>query len=219
MQVSGISNYIIQSLILLPAILVGLTFHEYAHGKVADMLGDPTPRSMGRLTLNPLPHIDWLGFLMLLVVHFGWAKPVQWNPNNIRRDISIRKGMMLVSLAGPAMNFCLAFLSIIVVKLLLPYENTNWGNYAVQIAYPFVWINLVLMIFNMIPIPPLDGSKVLMYFLPEPAVAKMANFERYGTLLLFLLIVPLFGYSIAGLVLTPMINLAYNFMDYITFFV
>ncbi|MDD2620868.1 MAG: site-2 protease family protein, partial [Syntrophomonadaceae bacterium] len=94
---------ITEMLVALPAIVIALTFHEYAHGKVADMLGDTTPYYQGRLTLNPLPHIDWLGFIMLFIFHFGWAKPVQVNPYNFK-NISIKKGMMLVSLAGPGMN-------------------------------------------------------------------------------------------------------------------
>ena len=94
-------------LISLPAIMIGLTFHEYAHGRMADYLGDDTPYYQGRLTLNPLPHIDWLGFLMLMIVGFGWAKPVQVNPYKLRGGV--KNGMMLVSLAGPAMNIFLAF--------------------------------------------------------------------------------------------------------------
>ncbi|HZJ83940.1 MAG TPA: site-2 protease family protein, partial [Syntrophomonadaceae bacterium] len=103
--------------IWLPAILIALTFHEYAHALVADRLGDSTPHYQGRLTLNPLPHIDWIGFLMLLIFRFGWAKPVQVNPYNFK-NTGVKKGMMLVSLAGPAMNILLAFIGMFLLKIL-----------------------------------------------------------------------------------------------------
>lgn len=152
-------------LISLPAIMIGLTFHEYAHGRMADYLGDDTPYYQGRLTLNPLPHIDWLGFLMLMIVGFGWAKPVQVNPYKLRGGV--KNGMMLVSLAGPAMNIFLAFLALIALRFIYPLQGSEWAQYAIMLIEPLVWINLVLAVFNLIPVPPLDGSKILAGLLPN----------------------------------------------------
>lgn len=125
-------EWLIDTLVWLPAILVGLTFHEFAHGLVADRLGDSTPARQGRLTLNPLPHIDWVGFLMLLIFKFGWAKPVQVNPGNFK-NISHKTGMMLVSLAGPGMNLVIALLSMAALKLLIPWQGEGWSALAIPL--------------------------------------------------------------------------------------
>lgn len=186
----------------LPAILIALTFHEYAHALVADRLGDDTPYYQGRLTLNPLPHIDWLGFLLLVVVHFGWAKPVQVNPLNFKR-VTMRTGMMLVSLAGPLMNILLAVAGLLSVKY-LPYvlagENLYTAN---RLLEPLIWINVILAAFNLIPIPPLDGSKILAGLLPGRQADFIYRIEPYGSLILMLLIVT----GVIGTVLNPFINL------------
>lgn len=162
-----IMQFIIDILIWLPAILIGLTFHEYAHGKVAYILGDDTAYQQGRLTLNPLPHIDWLGFLMLVFFKFGWAKPVQVNPLNFRKDISYKQGMALVSLAGPAMNIFIALVGMFLYRYLSVYMELVWMQYVLAGLTPLIWINLILAAFNLIPLPPLDGSKILAGLLPE----------------------------------------------------
>ncbi|MDO4541189.1 MAG: site-2 protease family protein, partial [Syntrophomonadaceae bacterium] len=122
------SQTILQLLVYLPAVLIALTFHEYAHGRAADYLGDDTPYLMGRLTLNPLPHIDWIGFIMLLVFHFGWAKPVQVNPYRFKK-VGVKKGMMFVAVAGPVMNLFLAFVAMLLLRLASPFQGSEWSYY------------------------------------------------------------------------------------------
>lgn len=164
-----------------PAILIGLALHEYAHAKAASMLGDPTPRWEGRLTLNPLPHLDFLGTLMLVFGPIGWAKPVNVNPNNFRGDR--KRGMMLVALAGPAMNLLVALIAAILVYGL-------WGISELNIILRnLVIINLYLAVFNILPIPPLDGSKVLMGLLPYKHLGWMYSLEQYGPIILLLAVV------------------------------
>ncbi|MFC1496140.1 site-2 protease family protein, partial [Candidatus Margulisiibacteriota bacterium] len=131
-------------LIFIPIILFCITIHEYSHAKVADMLGDPTPRYAGRLTLNPLSHIDPFGLLMLIMVRIGWAKPVPINPYNFRDP---EKGMMMVGLAGPASNFMLAWFLAAIVKT-VPIPSYFW----MQILHTTIWVNLALMVFNLMPI-------------------------------------------------------------------
>lgn len=181
----------INMIIALPAIVVALTFHEYAHGRVADMLGDDTPYYQGRLTINPLPHIDWVGFLMLFIFHFGWAKPVQVNPYKFKK-VGVKKGMMLVSLAGPLMNIFLALIGMIVFRLVGFDPHTGLYNpnmeVIVRLIYPLVSINLILAAFNLIPVPPLDGSKILAGLLSDSGANKVYSLEQYGPLILLLLI-------------------------------
>ncbi len=195
---------IMEMLVALPAILIALTFHEYAHGKVADLLGDDTPYYQGRLTLNPLPHIDWIGFAMLFIFHFGWAKPVQVNPNNFK-NVGYKTGMMLVSVAGPAMNLLLAFIGLVGLKMLLPYQLSQWGSMSIAMLSPLISINIILAAFNLIPLPPLDGSKVLAGLLPDAGARLMYSLEQYGPLLLLLLIITGTAYKIFG----PLANMLY----------
>lgn len=198
----ALSNQIYNFLIMLPAILIALTFHEYAHGRTADWLGDDTPYYQGRLTINPLPHIDWVGFFMLMFFHFGWAKPVQVNPYKFK-NISIKKGMMLVSLAGPVMNLLLAFMGMLALYLLGfdPLgQNYIRPSAVVQMLLPLVEINIYLAIFNLIPLPPLDGSKILAGLLPDSGARTLYSLEPYGPLILLLLIFT----NVVGLVAGPL---------------
>lgn len=167
--------------LLIPAIILGLTFHEFAHGWVADKLGDHTARDHGRLTLNPIPHLDPLGFIMLFLVKFGWAKPVPVNPYNFRGDI--RRGMLLVSLAGPATNMILAVTSAVILGLFVNFKIP----FFVEIMRNMILINVVLAIFNLIPIPPLDGSKILAGLLPGRQ-EWLHQLEGYGAILLIVLV-------------------------------
>lgn len=203
---------LIDTLIWLPAILIALTFHEFAHGLAADRLGDRTPYYQGRLTLNPLPHIDWVGFLMLVIFKFGWAKPVQVNPLNFK-NVGIKKGMMLVSLAGPAMNMLLAFFGMIMLKMLIPYQDSQLAVLFIPLLEPLVYINLILAAFNLIPVPPLDGSKILAGLLPNSGAQFIYSLEQYGPLILLLLIVT----DTVGKILWPLVNLLYGFLNLITF--
>lgn len=200
-------QWLIDTLVWLPAILVGLTFHEYAHGLVANQLGDSTPAKQGRLTLNPLPHIDWVGFLMLLLFKFGWAKPVQVDPRNFR-DITPKRGMMLVSLAGPGMNILIALLSMVALKLLIPYQGTHWG-FILPLLMPLIYVNLILAAFNLLPLPPLDGSKILAGLLPDSGTRALYSLEQYGPLIMLLLIVT----GAVGKLLWPLVNLLYGVLN------
>lgn len=169
--------------LMLPAIVLGLTFHEFAHGWVADRLGDRTARSMGRLTLNPVAHVDPVGLILLFLAGFGWAKPVPVNPYNFRGDM--QRSMLLVSLAGPATNIMLAVISAVVwgtfygLGLRLPYFE--------DIMIYMIQINVVLGIFNLIPIPPLDGSKILAGILPGRQY-WLYQLETYGAIILIVLV-------------------------------
>ena len=147
-------------LFVAPAILIAIICHECAHGWMSDRLGDPTPRASGRLTLNPLRHLDLWGTLCLLFFHVGWAKPVPINPNYYKDR---KKGIILVSLAGPAMNFLAAFVSILLEGLLVKYGSysSTLIRILILLAEYSARINIGLGVFNLIPIPPLDGSKVV----------------------------------------------------------
>lgn len=184
-------------ILLIPAVILALSFHEFAHGKMAFWLGDPTAQRAGRLTLNPLKHLDPIGTLLLLFAGFGWAKPVPINPLYFRTR-NKNMGTLWVSLAGPGMNLIFALFAAIlralVLKLALLY-GASWSDFAVNISlnlYDFLEylcvINVVLAIFNLLPIPPLDGSKVLAAFLPWRLAAQYYQFERYGFLILMLFI-------------------------------
>ncbi|HBC94076.1 MAG TPA: site-2 protease family protein [Pelotomaculum sp.] len=182
----------------LPAIIIGLTFHEYAHGWVAKRLGDRTAEAHGRLTINPVAHLDPVGFILLLLAGFGWAKPVPVNPYNLRGDI--KQGMLLVSLAGPATNFFLAVASAVALGLFgsmqIPYFN-------IIMQYMIV-INVVLAIFNLIPIPPLDGSKILAGLLPGRQ-DWLDQLEAYGPILLIVLV--FFGFRFISVLINPVVNI------------
>lgn len=181
-------QWLIDTLIWLPAILIAVTFHEYAHGQVADWLGDKTPAFQGRLTLNPLPHIDWIGFLMLVLFKFGWAKPVEVNPRNFTHT-NMKTGMMMVSLAGPGMNLLLAGVGMLILKALFVWPTAVGMSLLAPLVLPLIYINIILAVFNLIPVPPLDGSKILAGLLPDSGARLVYSLERYGPLILLVLLV------------------------------
>lgn len=173
----------------LPALLIALTFHEYAHAWAANHLGDPSPRMRGRLTLNPLAHIDPVGFLMLLLFRFGWAKPVEVNPYNFDNR---EKGMAWVSLAGPAMNLILGLIAMIAYVGVAKWATIGARGSGVlpalsQLLFLISLYNVYFAIFNLIPIPPLDGSKLLFLFLPRSTVYRYLDVVgQYGFIILIL---------------------------------
>ncbi|MCD8326752.1 MAG: site-2 protease family protein [Lachnospiraceae bacterium] len=178
----------IQSMLYVaPAMLVAIICHECAHGWMSDRLGDPTPRQSGRLTLNPLKHLDPVGTLCLLFFHMGWAKPVPINPRYYRNQ---KSGIILVSLAGPVTNFILAFFSLLLYGVLALYapESSSFWDTVVIIVYYSAVINVGLGVFNLIPFPPLDGSHVLEELIPAVGVF-FHRFQNYGRLILMLLLV------------------------------
>lgn len=177
----------LQVLVLkVPALLLAVTVHEVAHGLVADRLGDPTARAQGRLTLNPLPHIDPLGAIAFVLAGFGWAKPVPVNPHNLRRPV---RDMAWVAAVGPASNLVVAFIGLVALVLLRRVGNVPF--IAEPIGGMLIWIyqfNLALAIFNLIPVPPLDGGHFLPYFLPRGSWSLLHQLEQYGPFILLLLV-------------------------------
>ncbi len=170
----------------LAAVLLCLTVHETCHGLAAYALGDPTARRAHRLSLNPLRHIDWFGLLMMFAAGFGWAKPVPVNPNYFKKP---KQGMALTALAGPVSNFLLALLTLLAARIfcyVAAYSETNQRilDFLLMVAV----LSIGLGLFNLVPIPPLDGSKVLFAVLPDRAYDWLMRNERYGMLLLFALV-------------------------------
>ena len=207
------NNFITQLIILAPPLLLALTVHEFAHGYVAYRLGDPTAKSLGRLTLNPLKHLDPIGTIAFFFIKFGWAKPVPVNPAYFKNP---KKDMLWVALAGPATNLGLAIISAIVTKFvwalasMLPYSTL-----AEAILVPLngmliasVWINLVLCIFNFLPIPPLDGSRILTGMLPNDLARSYLKVERYG----FIIVLVLAFSGVLSKVILPVISFANNLL-------
>lgn len=201
------NQFITELILLAPPLLLALTLHEFAHGYVAYRLGDPTAKDLGRLTLNPLKHLDPLGTLAFFFIKFGWAKPVPVNPRYFKDP---KRDMLWVALAGPATNLLLAVASALAAKGLwllasqIPYSTT-----AEAILVPLngmliagVWINLVLCIFNFLPIPPLDGSRILMGLLPDKMAASYMQVERYG----FVIILALAFSGVLSKVILPVIS-------------
>jgi Zn-dependent protease len=160
----------LELLIKLPAILLAITVHEYAHGRAALHLGDPTARYSGRLTLNPLRHLDPMGFICLLLAGFGWAKPVPIDPRYFRNPL---RGMMLSSAAGPLANLATAMVCGMLIRVLMPAEIP------LQILFWMVFYNVVLALFNLLPVHPLDGSHVLKGLLPPRTALRLSEYDRY----------------------------------------
>jgi Zn-dependent protease len=199
-------------------LITAFSVHEFAHAWTADMFGDRTPRMNGRLTLNPLSHLDPIGSLMLLVAGFGWAKPVEVNPYALSR--SSPAAMMWVSLAGPASNLIMAVIGAIPFRLgLISASGAIFNPGQIlpsvdKLLYEFVFINLILMLFNLLPIAPLDGEKIALYFFP-PSVARVVEQIRpYGPLILLALIFlgPTVGVDIFGWILVPPLRALMNLL-------
>lgn len=214
MVLSTITGYITNpdalfSLLLsIPGILIAITFHEFAHGFAAYKLGDTTAKDEGRLSLNPFDHLDPIGTVMLIFAGFGWGKPVHVNPRNYTRKMSMEKGEAIVSIAGPLMNFLLAIIfAIIYIAILkfagLSFIRTSVGMVVIGIVTATISINVGLGVFNLIPLPPLDGSKVIMPFLPYKAKQWFINNEQ----IFYIVFVILFITGLAGRIISPAINL------------
>lgn len=175
---------LIATLFALPAVLIAITFHEFAHGWVADKLGDETPRMQGRLTLNPLAHLDPAGFVLLLFAGFGWGKPVQINTRNFNANVSETKGELLVSLAGPLMNFFLSLIFALILGVIYKFVPATFlastiGRVVFVLIQECVIINIGLGVFNLLPLPPLDGSKIFLNLFSYNIRRWIMEHERY----------------------------------------
>ncbi|MBI3626579.1 site-2 protease family protein [Candidatus Uhrbacteria bacterium] len=168
------------------AILIALTIHEYAHALVATAQGDDTAESQGRLTLNPMAHMDMVGFLALIFIGFGWGKPVPFNGEKLKNQ---RLGPVLVALAGPGANLIMAVLVGILLKVVILFTHLPASNLGMIFLALLLNINIILLIFNLIPIPPLDGSKLLFAVLPARLRSVRYWLERYGSFILLILII------------------------------
>ena len=197
-------TYILSILLSVIPSLLCITLHELSHGLVAYGLGDPTAKRAGRLTLNPLRHLDPMGLLMMVMFHVGWAKPVPVNMNNFRDP---KRGMALTALAGPASNVVIAVVFLFLYGVLLtPLYGSNVGRYLLQMINLTAIISLGLAVFNLLPIPPLDGSKVLFSLLSDERYYQFLRYERYVSLLLFALV----WSGILGKPLSAAIDWLYN---------
>lgn len=179
------------------AVLVAIIPHEMAHGYAAYLCGDETAKNDGRLSLNPLHHLDPIGTICLIFFKFGWAKPVMINPNNFRDR---KKGTFFVSIAGVLTNFILAIISVIIMK------HIRLNDFVFELFMNIFWFNIILGVFNLIPIPPLDGSKLLFSFLPPKYEYYLIKYEKYGYILLLLLIMT----DNLDKILIPMVNFMIN---------
>ena len=193
-------------LLTLPGVIIAITFHEFAHAFAADKLGDDTPRNQGRLTLNPLAHIDPFGFLMLIFVHFGWGKPVEINPRNFKRNRPMSAQEAIVALAGPLMNLILAIVLTIILFAIVTFAPgfvlTTVG-YLILIALRMaISVNIGLGVFNLVPLPPLDGSKILMHFLPYNAKNWFINNQQ----LFYVIFLVLWVTNLVSYIISPVIN-------------
>ena len=171
----------------LMALVIAITIHEFAHAYAADRLGDPTPRVQGRLTLNPLAHLDPLGTLMLLIARFGWGKPVVFDPFNLRHP---RRDAAIISLAGPASNIALAALLSVMLRTAL---TTPYAMIAYAFIQPIIILNVFLAVFNLVPVHPFDGFKIVGGILPKEYAQQWYELEPYGLIFLLFLIFPIFG--------------------------
>jgi Zn-dependent protease len=177
-------SWLIEKLYYLPGVFIGLSFHEFSHGLAAYLMGDNTAKNAGRLTIDPRAHIDILGFFTLLVAGFGWAKPVPINPWSFKRR---KMGTIIVSLAGPIMNLFLAFITLFII---FSFQIFEWNNEVLlNIVMGIYYVNVSLFVFNLLPIPPLDGSKILASVLPTQLEEKFYSIEKYSYLILIMLIV------------------------------
>ena len=209
---------LIAFVITIPGILIAITFHEFAHAFAADKLGDDTPRRQGRLSLNPFTHLDLFGTIMLVFAGFGWGKPVEINPRNFNRDISLNKAEAIVAAAGPIMNFILAILFEIVLCLMIKFvpdlyvvggdifATSEMWRVVAQIVMSIISINIGLGVFNLIPLPPLDGSKILSGFLPYNA----RNWLDSHSQIFELIFIALWIVGILSLIISPLISIINN---------
>ena len=205
---------LISFLYFLPALLISLSVHEFAHAFMAYKLGDRSQKALGRMTLNPLAHIDWWGFLCIVLFGFGWGKPVIVDDRNFKNRA---KGNMLTALAGPMSNLLMAVIFTVILKICMMVGlvdfaiSTTSGNVITNMLVLSIQFNVIFGIFNMLPIPPFDGSKVLFYFLPQKFKGIMYTLETYSFYIILIFIITGAG----GYIITPLVNLILKLLQMI----
>ncbi len=207
----GVQGWI-SILITLPAVIVAITFHEFAHAWTANKFGDTTPRAQGRLNLNPMSHLDFFGFVLMMFTHIGWGKPVQINPNNFNSNKSRAFCETMVSLAGPLTNYILAIFGTVIYYAIYTFAKgfvfTNLGAILVSFLQVLIMVNIGLGTFNLIPLPPLDGEKIFRHLLPYKVQQWLNN--NYSTLYYVFMILWIFG--ILEYIVSPVIGVISNLL-------
>lgn len=204
-------EWFIQTILLIPGVVIGISFHEFAHGWVAWKLGDPTPKFQGRLTINPKAHVDPIGLIALMLAGFGWGRPVEINPNNFKNR---RRDELLVSLAGVVMNLIVAVVFAFIIKLIymfagVPFLMSDVGQILMTILYCVIQLNLVLMIFNLIPVPPLDGFSIITEIFNIRHTQLYYTIYNNGFFILMILIL----FNITGIILSPGVDFFMTLLD------
>ncbi len=200
-------QFIANAVFFLPPFLLAISFHESAHAYVANRLGDPTAKDLGRITLNPIHHIDIMGLIVLFVAHFGWAKPVPVNPYNLKHP---RKDNLWISLAGPASNLILAFISAVVYRLFFPLLMTSQlGAFLLTMIELSVSLNIVLMVFNLFPLPPLDGFHILEGLVSTETYIELQKLQTVGPMILLgiIMISSLTKFNIFAIIFGPIVSI------------
>jgi Zn-dependent protease len=215
-MINILSSDLLFFLIYITVLLIAITIHELSHGLMADYLGDPTPRIMKRLSINPLVHLDPLGlFLPILLILsgspliFGWGKPMPFDPFNLKNP---RRDEALIALAGPMSNFILAIICSLLIKLFIFFNQEILINIGIFFFVPLLNLNLILGLFNLLPIYPLDGYKVITGILPENKALEWLELKKYGWIFLLMLIFPFGGQSVVGLILSPIFTFLQNLL-------
>ena len=195
-------------LLTIPGVIIAITFHEFAHAFAADKLGDDTPRRQNRLNLNPLSHIDPIGLFMLMFVHFGWGKPVEINPTNFNRKRSMSAQEAIVALAGPVTNIIIAIILTIILFAISTFASefvlSQAGILVILALQMAISVNIGLGVFNLVPLPPLDGSKILLHFLPYNAKEWFINNKQ----IFYIIFIVMWFTNLISYIIAPVINLA-----------
>lgn len=207
MMISYLFNNPILFLFLFVALVISITIHEFAHAWAADRLGDPTPRSQGRVTLDPRAHLDPIGTVLIVIAGFGWGKPVEFDPYNLKNP---KKDAALIALAGPASNLILA--GLIALAMQIP-ALISVDSIIIPFLVTTVYFNVMLAVFNLVPVHPLDGSKIMAALLPHQMALEYEHFmHRYGTFVLIALILPWNGVSAISQLTVPVISFITSFL-------
>jgi len=210
------SGGILRLVLTIPGVLIALTFHEFAHAWMATKMGDETPKNQGRLSLNPIKHVDPMGLILLVIAGFGWGKPVEIDPRNFNGKRSLSAAEAIVAAAGPIMNFILAFVLLIIYYLIIVTNllrglSNEWQEIILIVTSTAIYINIGLGIFNLIPLPPLDGSKILMHFLPGKGKEWFYRNQR----VFYIVFLILFISGLSSYILTPIFSAVFTGMEWV----